>query len=300
MWMKLVIWAIVIGSLFMGYFGYKTGSIGSALVGMGIFMITGFALFFLVKTFLHFGLVVGKYFLIFTLVILVAVAGWKGFQHLLNHGEQINTQQTEVVRSFNNQNYGLSLWDKTKAFFSFAKTGPVVKSKKSVTPVPQSPLITQPKNIQGTVSDVRSGYFFKLGKHYIKLYGIDAPDPKQTCKNKHGSDYNCGHQAKVMLEKMILGKNISCKIAGSDMKQNYIAVCQYQGVDIGAALVSAGWAVANRIETDVYIPYEEDAHIKKSGLWAGKFVAPWKARQKQKNIQSQSQKESGFFEGLFQ
>ena len=45
--------------------------------------------------------------------------------------------------------------------------------------------------------------------------------------------------------------------------------------DIGAALVNAGWAVADTRQTQVYIPYQNQALANKRGLWQGEFYMPW-------------------------
>ena len=103
-----------------------------------------------------------------------------------------------------------------------------------------------------------------------------------------------------MLEKLILNKIVNCQIAGGDYHQNYIATCKIENTDIGVSMVSSGWAVADRRASKVYIPYEKEANRKNLGLWSGKFVAPWQARQteKTKKIHKVSSKK-GFWESLF-
>ena len=139
-----------------------------------------------------------------------------------------------------------------------------------------------------------------MGPHFVKLYGIDAPDPAQSCLDKRGATYKCGRKSKKMLERLILGKTISCQVAGGDYSGNYIATCKTRGVDVGASLLTAGWAVADRATTGVYTPYEDDAHRKKMGLWAGKFVAPWTARAKRaRQVQAKQEAKGSFWERLF-
>ena len=160
--------------------------------------------------------------------------------------------------------------------------------------------VALPKSIRAEVTEVRSGYLFKMGSHFVKLYGIDAPDPIQSCLDKRGATYKCGRKSKRMLERLILGKTITCQIAGGDYNGNYIATCKTRGVDVGASLLSAGWAVADRATTTVYTPYEDQAHQKKMGLWAGKFMAPWTARTKHmRKIQAQKEAKTSFWEALF-
>ncbi|MBR6412052.1 MAG: thermonuclease family protein [Alphaproteobacteria bacterium] len=303
MLMRLLLWAILLGSVIMGYFGYKTGSATNAAVGMALFLGAGFILFFLLKALLHFGLLVVKIFLFLGLIALIVVAGLKGCEYMtkgdIPSPDSEQKEQTEITQSFTDSKPGL--FQKAMDFLSFKKK----KSQpRNVLPnIPQESVkpATLPKSIQGKVTEVRSGYLFKIGKHYVKLYGIDTPDPGQSCLDRRGSTYKCGKKSRKMLERLILGHTLACQIAGGDYKGNYIATCKTRGVDVGASLLAAGWAVADRATTSVYTPYEDVAHRQKRGLWAGKFVAPWAARAKhvrQQQVKKEASK-GGFWESLF-
>jgi endonuclease YncB( thermonuclease family) len=64
-----------------------------------------------------------------------------------------------------------------------------------------------------------------------------------------------------------------------------VATCVWGEYDIGAGLVSAGWAIANTNETDIYAPYEAKAQANASGLWSGSFYSPqdWREIKKEQN-----------------
>lgn len=302
MLMRFLLWAILIGSVIMGYLGFKTGSATNAAVGMSLFLVGGFVLFFLLKALLHFGFFMIKVFLILGLIALIAVAGLKGCEYVLKPNEATPVSQEEQIQQsqpFVDSNPGIL--KKTMDFLSF-KQSPKEQNKTipNNTPMPVKPMIL-PKNINGKVTEVRSGYLFKMGPHFIKLYGIDTPDPIQACLNKRGETYKCGKRSKKMLERLILGQTLSCQIAGGDYNGNYIATCKTRGVDVGASLLTAGWAVADRATTTVYTPYEDEAHLQKRGLWAGKFMAPWTARSKHSvKAQAKQDAKKGFWESLFQ
>lgn len=155
------------------------------------------------------------------------------------------------------------------------------------------------EKVAGQVSEVRSGYFFQMGPSFIKLYGIDAPDPIQNCTDRRGNRYACGEMSKEALEQLILRKVVTCTPVGGDGFGNYIATCSIEGVDVGSAMVSNGWAVADRSQSKVYIPYEKQAHDKKIGLWEGSFTAPWDYRYKVKMQEAQQQEEKKGILGLF-
>ena len=155
--------------------------------------------------------------------------------------------------------------------------------------------------ISGTVTEVRSAYLIKVGPSYVKLYGIDGPDPAQTCKDRMGQDYPCGVMSRKAMERLVLNKIVFCSPVGGDNNGNFIATCRIDHLDIGGAIVYSGWAVADRSASKVYIPYEQEAHIKKQGLWEGKFIAPWDWRRMNGFVPSSAQNKSQkkrFF-GLF-
>ena len=306
MLMRIMLWAILAGSIVMGYFGYKTGSATNAAVGMGIIIISAFAFFFIIKMFLRLGFFLIKVLLIVGLIALIAVSGLKGCQYLMDSGRQVNSTNTEKLQQMEEKMATEPLWDRFVSFFSFSnnsgsnKRSPVIKGKElNIQRLKPQPL---PKQISGQVTEVRSGYLFRMGQHFVKLYGIDAPDPRQTCLDKRGATYNCGHKSKVMLERLILGKRLSCQIAGGDYRENYVATCKIRKTDVGVSMLTAGWAVADRWATSVYVPYEEQAHQKKTGLWAGKFVAPWQARAQNRILQQNAlskKSDEGFWGSLF-
>lgn len=306
MLMRILLWAILIGSLIMGYIGIQSGSATNAAIGIGVLVIGGFALFFLLKLFLHFGFVLVKIILFLGLMAIIILSGLKGCQFLMDKGRSINQQQVEQVQSLESEMVGQSVWEKAVTFFSFSKRGMptshYTEPKQPEVETPRIKVSPLPPKISGQVSAVRSGYLFQIGRHFVKLYGIDAPDPAQSCVDKRGEWYNCGRKSKMMLERLILGKRLICQVAGGDYKGNFIATCKLRDVDVGASMLTAGWAVADRTATPVYIPYEDEAHRNKAGLWAGKFVAPWDARHKHKQQEQTAagQSQKGFWESLFQ
>ena len=305
MWLKFLLWAILIGSVIMGYLGFQSGSATNAGIGIAVFILGAFVLFFIFKLFLKLGFFAVKILLIFALIAIIVLAGLKGCQYLVNKGGQFNETQTEIVDAAHSEMFGKSIWQKMGDFFSLSKSGmnkpqPLIPATNQPTERNTTTKKALPSNIQGRVTEVRSGYLFKIGTHFIKLYGIDAPDPNQECYDKRGDVYKCGHQSKVMLEKLILNKTVECQVAGGDYRQNYIATCKIKDTDIGVGMVSTGWAVADRRTSQVYIPYEQQANRKNLGLWAGRFVAPWQARQAHKaEVAQQTSSKKGFWESLF-
>ncbi len=110
---------------------------------------------------------------------------------------------------------------------------------------------------------------------HVKLFGVEAPYMQQTCTSKFGQSYNCGQVSRNWLQDWLQGKIVRCHIISPEKKGRATGVCFSQGYDVGAVIVNAGWAVAYTKNTDIYVPYEQQAGTKKRGLWAGTFYKPW-------------------------
>lgn len=109
----------------------------------------------------------------------------------------------------------------------------------------------------------------------IRLHGIDAPEGNQVCRNADGWEYACGDHATAEMVRMIEGRDVVCGERDIDRYGRVVAVCQIEGTDINAALVSAGWALAYRRYSEDYVAEEEHARAQGAGLWAGEFDPPW-------------------------
>ena len=125
------------------------------------------------------------------------------------------------------------------------------------------------------ISRVVSGDTLTLNNRVIKLFGVAAPDISQTCADASGRGYKCGQQAIAWLSSWLADNEIKCHVLGQDDRGVLTAVCMLGPYDIGAALINAGWAVADTRQTQVYVPYQNQALTNKRGLWQGEFYMPW-------------------------
>lgn len=111
----------------------------------------------------------------------------------------------------------------------------------------------------------------------IRLYGVDAPEGRQTCDDAQGRRYLCGSRAADALASLI-GRNgrVSCREEDRDRYGRSVAVCEAGGREINGELVRQGWAVEYGQYSDGrYADGEAEARNAKRGLWAGTFVKPW-------------------------
>ena len=118
------------------------------------------------------------------------------------------------------------------------------------------------------------------GSEY-RLFGIDAPELHQTCKEANGKSWACGRAAKARLTTLIKGGNVQCEERAKDRFGRVVAVCSAEGVpDLGQALVSQGYAIdLGGAAGNPYQAEEEQAKAAKRGIWRGSFERPSDWRQ---------------------
>lgn len=118
------------------------------------------------------------------------------------------------------------------------------------------------------------GDSLNLAGRRVRLYGIDAPELRQTCQNA-GVTVQCGQRAQAKLKSLVSGKHVECQNLGFDRYDRTLARCRTGQTDLAAAMVRAGWAIAY----GGYGEEERTARRAKSGIWAGEFIEPadWRA-----------------------
>lgn len=126
---------------------------------------------------------------------------------------------------------------------------------------------------------VTDGDTLRIGSARIRLFGIDAPEGKQTCQ-RDGIAWLCGQEAGAYLRKLAAGESVNCAEHDRDRYGRIVAICTLaDGRDVGAAMVGAGYALAYRRYGGVmYDAQESEAKAGKRGLWAGDFIPPWEWR----------------------
>ena len=133
------------------------------------------------------------------------------------------------------------------------------------------------KTIEG-ITRVIVGDTLKIEKSRIRLYGIDAPESKQRCRDKKLNDWLCGQEATKALRKKINYRVVQCLSDKKDRYKRYIAICYVDGVNLNQWLVLNGWAVAYQKYSKAYINAEAIARSQEVEIWSGEFILPWKWR----------------------
>jgi endonuclease YncB( thermonuclease family) len=104
----------------------------------------------------------------------------------------------------------------------------------------------------------------------VRLSGIDAPELSQLC-----GGVSCGVAARAALRRLTYAKTVTCVEETRDRYQRIVARCVADGVDIAAAMTSAGHALDYRQYGSAYVKQEDEARLARAGMWAGEFEAPW-------------------------
>lgn len=109
----------------------------------------------------------------------------------------------------------------------------------------------------------------------LRLYGVDAFESAQTCRDAQGKEWPCGGVATRRLMELTRQPGFSCSVDSEfiDRHAREFAVCIVGGKDVGALLVSEGLAFYYGRGLQ-YLPVEAEARRAKRGAWAGSFVRP--------------------------
>lgn len=133
------------------------------------------------------------------------------------------------------------------------------------------------QTLVGQASTV-DGDSLSVGGISVRLFGIDAPEGKQTC-TRGGAEWACGEEAARQLGALVDGRQVVCRGRGTDDYGRTIAVCQAAGLELNRTMVQQGWAIAFRRYSSDYVADEERARAGKRGIWNSTFTIPvdWRA-----------------------
>lgn len=86
----------------------------------------------------------------------------------------------------------------------------------------------------GTVTNIHDGDTFRFGQVRVRIAGMDAPE----------LETRFGPGSRDHLVQLIAGQRVTCQDSGERSYDRVVATCwNYQGVELGDAMVRDGWAV---------------------------------------------------------
>jgi len=117
------------------------------------------------------------------------------------------------------------------------------------------------------------GDSLRVGGYEVRLFGIDAPEAKQTC-SRDGQPWACGLASADQLATLVDGRQVNCIAVGLDRYQRVVARCSVGSRELNRYMVATGYAVAYRRYALDYVSAEESAKATRRGIWSSKFEMP--------------------------
>lgn len=140
--------------------------------------------------------------------------------------------------------------------------------------------------IDGKQASVIDGDSFRIADSEYRIYGIDAPEYRQTCLDQSNAEWACGKAARQGLDARLRGHNFSCEAHARDQFGRTIVTClNDRQVDLGSSLVDQGLAISGQyFDENFYVTEEARAKTAKRGIWRGTFTRPdvWRAEHPRK------------------
>ncbi|MEP2103405.1 MAG: thermonuclease family protein [Parasphingorhabdus sp.] len=134
--------------------------------------------------------------------------------------------------------------------------------------------------VNGKTVKIIDGDSFKDGTTEFRIYGIDAPEYRQTCKDANGKDWPCGKSARQGLAAVLRNGSFNCEVRARDKYGRTIVSCASGDDDLGARLVEQGHAMSSaNFDSVIYGREEAAAEKAQRGIWQGSFEKPssWRA-----------------------
>lgn len=121
---------------------------------------------------------------------------------------------------------------------------------------------------------VVDGDSLEIGQHRIRLWGIDAPEFKQTC-TRGKERWSCGYAATDALRRHLDGAIVQCVTVDKDRYGRLVAKCSSHQRSISEWMVREGWATDYaRYSKGTYARAQAKAKSAKRGIWSGTFEKP--------------------------
>ena len=148
-----------------------------------------------------------------------------------------------------------------------------------------------PELITAKSATITDGDTLVVSRTTFRLYGIDAPEYRQTCKDARGLDWECGKAARTELARLAKSGDISCEPRAEDKYGRKVARCgNPEAPDFAQAIVEAGLAISpSERGSAPYEPEQDSARRAKRGIWQGPFDDPagWRTAHPRSVPQSQ-------------
>lgn len=117
-----------------------------------------------------------------------------------------------------------------------------------------------------------------VGGERVRLYGIDAPETAQSCRDERGRRWWCGTSATHRLTQMLEEGPVSCRGSTRDDYGRLLATCSTERGEINRRLVAEGLAWAFVRYSQTYASTEAQARRLRAGVFGADNQPPWEFR----------------------
>src|SRR5215217_5259419 len=100
--------------------------------------------------------------------------------------------------------------------------------------LPASALAEEHDRVIAGRASVIDGDTIDIHGQRIRLFGVDAPESRQTCSDEQGKNYRCGQRAAQALDYRISGGVVTCEPQDRDRYGRVVAICRAHGEDLSA------------------------------------------------------------------
>ncbi len=145
-----------------------------------------------------------------------------------------------------------------------------------VAPAPAQIVLDPMETVTGFVQ-VIEGDVLSVNGSEVRLYGIDAPELTQTCRDARRAEFDCGETARAVLERLVGDQQVECTLYSRPDRRS-VGRCQIGAADLGQIMVQRGWAFALSGQSHRYDLAQAQAQAVHAGLWAGRAQPPWEWR----------------------
>lgn len=98
----------------------------------------------------------------------------------------------------------------------------------------------------------------------IAIAGIEIVEPEQTCRGRRG-DWPCGMLARTAFRSFLRGRALDCDLPEGALPARLAVACRVGAQDLGAWLVSNGWAKVS--STGPYAQEQNQALAERRGIF---------------------------------
>jgi endonuclease YncB( thermonuclease family) len=105
-------------------------------------------------------------------------------------------------------------------------------------------------------------------KVVIRLEGIAARSPDESCKTGSGKTWPCGAKARAALTQLIRSRAVTCTLPPGGETSDFVSRCSVMDQDLSTWLVRRGWATP-QVGAEEFAKALDAAKSEKLGLWQG-------------------------------